>query len=126
MKKQEIDIKLFFKDLDEAWVPGNPDKEWHFRTEAELNDWINFVTLNRCITGYLMDLEGMFCQLQNLKGPEIDTMIQIRNEMRESWLQVRSLATKVEKLDSKNYKMIKFFEAWFGDDFITKTRTTTR
>lgn len=122
MKNQAIDIKLFFKDLDQAWVPGNPNKEWHFRTEAELNDWINFATLNERINGCLRDLEGMFCKLQDLKGPEISDMIKIRDEMHSIWLQVRSLATKVEKLDSKNYKMIKFFEAWFGDDFITKTR----
>lgn len=122
MKKQSIDIKLFFKDLDEAWVPGNPDKEWHFRTEAELNDWIGFVTLNKRIDGCLRDLEGMFCKLQDLKGSEIDVMLKTRDEMRSVWIQVRSLATKVGKLDNKNYKKIKFFEAWFSDDFITKTR----
>lgn len=122
MKNQSIDIRLFFKDLDEAWVPGNPNKEWHFRTEAELNDWMNFVTLNKRITGYLMDLEGMFCKLQDLKDPEIDVMLKTRDEMRSIWINVRILATKVEKLDSKNYKRIKFFEAWFGDNFVTKTR----
>lgn len=126
MQKTTIDIKAFFRDLNEAWVPGDPNKEWHFRTEAELNDWMNFVTINKRINGYLKDLEGMFCKLQDLKGPEISVMLKIRDEMRSIWINVRSLATKIEKLDSKNYKMIKFFEAWFGDDFITKTRTTTR
>lgn len=122
MQKTTIDIKMFFKDLNEAWVPGNPNKKWNFITEAELNDWIDFVTINHRIDGYLKDLEGMFCKLQDLKGPEIKTMMETRDEMRSAWLQIRSLATKVEKLDSKNLKRIKFFEAWFADDFITKTR----
>lgn len=122
MKKNTIDIKVFLKDLNEAWVPGDPNKEWHFATEAELNDWIDFVAKNKCIDGCLKDLEGMFNKLQDLNGPETNIMIKTRDEMRSAWIQVRSLATKVEKLDSKNYKRIKFFEAWFADDFITKTR----
>lgn len=122
MTKQSIDIKVFLKDLNEAWIPGDPDKEWHFLTENDLNDWIDFVVKNQRIDGLLRDLEGMFCKLQDLKGFETIVMIKTRDEMRSAWIQVRSLATKVEKLDSKNYKRIKFFEAWFSDDFITKTR----
>lgn len=122
MQKTTIDIKAFFRDLNEAWVPGDPNKEWHFLTESELNDWIDFVNTNERINGLLRDLEGMFCKLQDLKGSETNIMITTRNEMREAWLQVRSLATKVKKLDSKNYKRIKFFEAWFSDHFVTETR----
>ena len=119
---QKIDMKLFIKEVEEAWIPGDVDKKWHFLTESELNDWIDFVNINKRIDSLLRDLEGMFCKLQDLNGPETNIMIKTRDEMRSAWIQVRSLATKVEKLDSKNYKRIKFFEAWFADDFITKTR----
>lgn len=122
MQKTTIDIKAFFRDLNEAWVPGDPNKEWHFATESELNDWLQFVTFNQRIDGCLKDLEGMFLQLQDLKGNETQKMIELRDSMRNVWITVRSLGTKVEKLDSKNYKRIKFFEAWFSDDFITKSR----
>lgn len=119
-------MKLFIKEMNEAWIPGDPNKEWNFATEAELNDWLQFVAFNQSLDGCLKDLEGMFLQLQDLKGHETDVMIKTRDEMRNAWLRVRSLATKIKKLDFNNYKKIKFFEAYFGDDFITKTRSANK
>lgn len=126
MQKTTIDIKVFLKDLNEAWVPGDPNKEWNFATEAELNDWLQFVNFNKIIDGCLKDLEGMFLQLQDLKGNEIQKMTELRDSMRNAWITVRSFGIKVNKLDSKNLKRIKFFQAYFGDDFITKTRSKNK
>ena len=126
MEKNTIDIKVFLKDLNEAWVPGDPNKEWNFATEAELNDWLQFVNFNKIIDDHLKDLEIMFLELQDLNSNETQTMVKLRDSMRNAWITVRSFGIKVNKLDSKNLKRIKFFEAYFGDDFITKTRSKNK